>query len=127
MVRIRITSQPAILVLAGAALISIPPVTGQTAPAPKNWTAAEDHRNMMEQLGIQSLRPGPSGNEKAPNHPNTDESAANPFPDYPEILKLKDGRPVTTAEMWWKERRPQIVEDFEREVLGRVPANAPRI
>ena len=38
MVRIRITSQPAILVLAGAALFSIPPVTGQTAPAPKNWT-----------------------------------------------------------------------------------------
>ena len=42
---------------------------GQTtaqAPDPKNWTAAEDHRNMMEQLGIKSLRPGPSGNESAP-------------------------------------------------------------
>ena len=25
----------------------------------KNWTAAEDHRNMMEQLGIKALRPGP--------------------------------------------------------------------
>ena len=28
---------------------------------PMNWTAAEDHRNMMDQLGIQALRPGPSG------------------------------------------------------------------
>jgi len=127
MVRIRITSQPAILVLAGAALISIPPVTGQTAPAPKNWTTAEDHRNMMEQLGIQALRPGPSGNEAAPNHANYDESLANPFPDYPEILRLKNGRPVTTSDVWWHQRRPEIVEDFEREVLGRVPANAPRI
>ena len=82
---------------------------------------------MMGQLGIQALRPGPSGNEAAPNHANYDESAANPFPDYPEILKLKDGRLVTTPEMWWDMRRPEIIEDFEREVLGRVPSNAPRI
>src|SRR5947209_7573725 len=48
-------------------------------------TAEEDHRNMMEQLGIKSLRPGPSGDEKAPNHANYDESLANPFPDYPDV------------------------------------------
>lgn len=82
---------------------------------------------MLEQLGIKALRPGPSGNEGAPNHANYDEKLANPFPDYPEILRLKDGRPVTTPEMWWKLRRPEIVEDFEREVLGRVPANPPTI
>ena len=82
---------------------------------------------MMEQLGIKALRPGPSGNESAPNHANYDESTANPFPNYPEILRLKDGRPVTSAEMWWKERRPEIVQDFEREVLGRVPQDAPKI
>ena len=29
--------------------------------------------------------------------------------------------------MWWKRRRPEIVEDFEREVLGRVPRNAPKV
>jgi hypothetical protein len=34
---------------------------------------------------------------------------------------------VTTADAWWKERRPEIVEDFDREVLGRVPANAPAV
>ena len=27
--------------------------------------------------------------------------------------------------MWWNQRRPEIVEDFEREVLGRVPPNVP--
>jgi lysophospholipase L1-like esterase len=100
---------------------------GQCVPAPRNWTTAEDHRDMMDQLGIKALRPGPSGNEKAPNHANYDEAAANPFPDYPELLKLKDGRAVTTAEAWWKLRRPEIVEDFEREVFGRAPANAPKI
>jgi hypothetical protein len=28
-------------------------------PQPKNWTTAEDHRNMMEQLCIKALRAGP--------------------------------------------------------------------
>src|SRR5207244_7936760 len=92
-------------------------------PAPKEWTAVEDHRNMMEQLGIKSLRPGPSGNEQAPNHANYDEALANPFPDLPDVLTLKNGRKVTSAEVWWKQRRPEIIEDFEREVYGRVPTN----
>jgi lysophospholipase L1-like esterase len=95
--------------------------------AQQNWTAEQDHQNMMDQLGIKALRPGPSGNENAPNHANYDESTANPFPNLPDPLTLKNGRNVTTAEMWWKERRPEIVEDFEREVLGRVPKNVPRV
>src|SRR4051812_28466927 len=80
------------------------------APEPKNWTAAEDHRNMMEQLGITALRPGPSGNEQAPNHANYDEAAANPFPNLPDALTLRNGRKVTSAKMWWNQRRPEIVE-----------------
>jgi hypothetical protein len=40
---------------------------------------------------------------------------------------LKNGRKVTTADAWWKQRRPEIVEDFEREVIGRVPANVPAV
>ncbi|HEX4275007.1 MAG TPA: hypothetical protein VHZ74_06615 [Bryobacteraceae bacterium] len=92
--------------------------------APVNWTAAEDHRNMMDQLGVKALRPGPSGNESASNHANYDEAAANPYPSLPEVLALKNGSKVTTARMWWDQRRPEIVEDFDREVFGRVPKNA---
>jgi len=50
-------------------------------PAPVSFTAAQDHQNMMDQLGIQRLRPGANGNEKAPDHANYDESKANPFPN----------------------------------------------
>ena len=82
---------------------------------------------MMEQLGIKALRPGPSGDDKAPNHANYDEILANPYPNLPDILTLRNGQKVTSAEMWWKQRRPEIVEDFSREVYGRVPANVPNV
>jgi len=104
-----------------------PTAAHPTQQEPKEWTAVEDHRNMMDQLGIRSLRPGPSGNEQAPNHANYDETLANPFPKLPEALTLSSGRRVTSADMWWKQRRPEIVEDFEREVLGRVPKSVPKI
>lgn len=96
-------------------------------PEPKNWSNEEDHQNMMDQLDIKALRPGPNGNENAPNHANYEESKANPFPDLPDALTLKNGKKVTTAETWWKQRRPEIVEDFEREVVGRVPQNVPTL
>ena len=83
---------------------------------------------MMEQLGITKLRPGRNGNPSATNNPaNYDPAKANPYPDLPEVLTLKDGKKVTSAEMWWKQRRPEIVEDFEREVVGRVPKDVPKV
>jgi hypothetical protein len=98
----------------------------QTAVDTKNWTAAEDHQNMMDQLGIKALRPGPSGTETAPNHANYDETLANPYPNLPDVLTLKNGKKVTTPALW-KQRRAEIVEDFDREVLGRVPKNVPKV
>src|SRR5512134_3671160 len=104
------------------------PGTG-TGPASEslNWTTQQDHKNMMDQLGIKRLRPGPSGRTGATNSANYDPAKANPFPNLPDPLTLKDGRKVTTAKLWWKQRRPEIVEDFEREVFGRVPKNMPKV
>jgi lysophospholipase L1-like esterase len=112
---------------APASLEKAAPSNAGSLPQPMNWTAAEDHQNMMDQLGIKALRPGPGGNENAPNHANYDESKANPFPDLPDALRLKNGKKVTKAKTWWKKRRPEIVEDFEREVYGRVPKNVPKV
>ena len=97
-------------------------------PEPLNWTTQQDHQNMMEQLGITRLRPGRNGNPNATNNPaNYDPARANPFPNLPELLVTRDGRRVTTPELWWQVRRPEIVEDFEREVVGRVPKNVPKV
>ena len=115
------------LATAAVAVYAVLNVFAQNAVDTKNWTAAEDHQNMMDQLGIKALRPGPSGNESAPNHANYDETTANPFPTLPDVLTLKSGKKVTTADMWWKQRRPEIVEDFEREVLGRIPKGVPKV
>jgi hypothetical protein len=97
------------------------------APAEQARATEADHQQMMRQLGITQLRPGPSGDEKAPDHANYDEAHANPYPEYPDPLRMKDGSRVTTAAQWYDKRRPQIVEDFEREVLGRVPARTPAV
>ena len=117
-------------VLSRSACWLLAAVVGTTVLAqsqPKNWTTADDHRHMMEQLDIKTLRPGPSGNESAPNAANYDEALANPYPELPPVLTLKNGRKVGSTEEWWKQRRPEIVEDFEREVYGRIPARVPKV
>lgn len=118
-------------ILTGLMTVAVTTVFGQSTngayPPPVTFTAQQDHDNMMQQLGIKALRPGPSGDEKAPNHANYDEALANPYPNLPDVLTLKNGKKVTTADMWWKQRRPEIVEDFEREVYGRVPKNVPKV
>lgn len=91
------------------------------------FTAQQDHANMMEQLGITAVRPGPSGNESAPNHANYDESIANPCPELPDVLTTSKGKKVTSAKMWWDTRRPEIVELLEKEVYGRLPENIPNV
>ena len=97
------------------------------AQQPLNMTAEEDRKQMMEQLGIKATRPGYNADEKAANPANYDEAKANPYPELPDVLKLKNGAKVTTADMWWKQRRPEIAEDFEREVYGRVPKSVPQV
>src|SRR5437868_15101227 len=92
-------------------------------PPPVTLSAEQDHQNMMDQLSIKALRPGPSGNENDVNHANYDESKANPCPALPDVLTLKNGKKVSSSETWWKIRRPEIVEDMEREVFGRLPKN----
>src|SRR5580698_2055867 len=79
-------------------------VNGKMYPKPLTLTAEQDHDNMMRQLGITTLRPGPSGDANAPNHANYDEATANPCPQLPDILTLKDGKKVTTPDIWWKQR-----------------------
>ncbi|MGH9822093.1 MAG: acetylxylan esterase, partial [Blastocatellia bacterium] len=40
---------------------------------------------------------------------------------------LNNGHKVTTGKLWWDQRRPEIVEDFDREIYGRVPRITPKV
>lgn len=57
---------------------------------------------------------------------NFDEARANPWP-LPDPLVMADGSRVTSAAMWWKQRRPQLLEVFDREIFGRIPAETPGV
>jgi hypothetical protein len=99
----------------------------QADPAPLQLTAQQDHKLMMEALGIKSLREGANGmNANAPNAANYDESKVKAF-TLPDPLVCKDGTKVISAEQWSSKRRPEIVEDFDREVYGRVPKDIPKV
>ena len=106
----------------------------QTAPAnqapvasPSQPTGAQDHQHMMDLLGITALRPSVAQNGQGPHPVNWDESKANPWPTLPDPLILNNGKPVKTAKVWTAQRRPELVELFDREILGRVPANTPKV
>jgi len=98
-------------------------VTGAQAQQDQDRaTAAADRQAMLSQLGIGELRP-PVSQRTA----NYDESKANPYPSLPDPPRMANGRPVRSAADWWQHRRPELLEIFSREVLGRVPANAPHV
>src|SRR5438552_11487041 len=121
-----LTAQPAAAPSQATATAPAPQIPGPVVN-PNAAATAADHKQMLEQLGIKVLRPGPSGNETAPNHANYDEALANPYPNLPDVLTLENGKKVMSADVWWKQRRPEIVADFDREVLGRVPAAVPKV
>jgi hypothetical protein len=118
-----VVAQSIVLSSAGPA-----PQKESTLAPPVVLTAEQDHQRMMELLQIKSLRPGANPNDaKAPNAVNYDESKANPYPSLPDPLVLKNGKRVTSSRVWWSRRRPEIVEDFDREVYGRVPKHVPKV
>jgi enterochelin esterase-like enzyme len=85
--------------------------------------AYDDYQNMLDQLGITKMRRGRDARVKD----TSDEATANPFKDtMPNLMTFKDGTKVKTADQWPK-RRAEIVEDFEREVYGRIPKNVPKV
>jgi lysophospholipase L1-like esterase len=106
---------PALIVPVILILSSLQPAAAQAG--------YDDHKNMMEQLGIKAIRGGPNPNDQS----TFDEATANPYKDsMPDVLRMKDGTRVTRTGQWQK-RRAEILEDFEREVYGRIPNNVPKV
>ena len=90
----------ALLMLSTLASAQAPVLTPeqQAAREQQNQATARDHQQMLDQLGITKLRPGPSGDPKSPDSANYDEARANPYPDWPDPLRAQDkGKPDVGA------------------------------
>jgi hypothetical protein len=98
---------------------------GTLAP-PVHLTSEQDHRRILDLLHISSLRQGPGGDPKSPDAANFDEVKV-PAYSLPDPLILNNGKKVKSAQTWWKQRRPEVVEAFDREIYGRVPGNTPKV
>lgn len=119
-----------IIFIATSGLAADTNVTSAAAAGANDERAATeaDHQRMMDLLGIGALRPGRDGSHtNAPNYANYDESKANPYPNLPDPLVSRSGLRITTPELWWKLRQPEIVEDFDREIYGRMPVSTPSV
>ena len=97
------------------------------AQNPVTFTTDQDHQNMLQQLGIKSIRRGFDSDQSSPYAANYDESKANPYPEIPELMKTNSGKKVKNAKQWYEVRRPEIIEAFESEVYGRLPENIPSV
>jgi hypothetical protein len=110
----------AVGLLASAAL---PAQDIKSAAQDKQPASYDDYQNMLDQLGIKKMRKGRDSKVKD----TSDEATANPYKDtMPDLMTFKDGTKVKTADQWPK-RRAEIVEEFEREVYGRIPKNVPKV
>jgi hypothetical protein len=49
--------------------------------------------------------------------------------DYvlPDPLKLASGEPVRDAKTWTQMRRPELIDYYQKEIYGRIPAAAPKV
>jgi lysophospholipase L1-like esterase len=119
------------VLLFAATFLAVGPSSGQAvkgqgkgSPRPDFIPADyDDFQTMLDRLGIKKMRRGRDGRARD----TSDEATANPYKEtMPDLMTCKDGKKVTSADQWPK-RRAEIVEDFEREVYGRIPKNVPKV
>jgi hypothetical protein len=120
---------PSALGLIAVVLLASGPASGQDVKTAKGKqpdfipAGYDDYKSMLDQLGIKKMRKGRDARVKD----TSNEATANPYKEtMPDLMTFKDGTKVKTADQWPK-RRAEIIEDFEREIYGRIPKNVPPV
>ncbi len=89
-----------------------PPHTTRVPGSPYNWTdGVPGHTIVRSSWG---------------NWNNYDEARADRYP-LPALLRTNDGRRVDTPDLWWKVRRPELLEEFASQIYGRIPSRTPAV
>jgi hypothetical protein len=81
----------------------------------------------LKLLGITEMQPGATAYDIGkPGNANFDESKANPYPNLPPLLVMKNGTKVKTPAQWAK-RRKEIQAAFAEDVYGKYPEHIPAV
>lgn len=100
-------------------LPSLPPPTDDPN-RPPHLKQKEGSTNWFDEAGNTHIRSGWG------IWSNYDERIASTY-TLPDPLVLKNGKPVTNAATWWKQRRPEILADYLTEIYGKTPTNTPAV
>ena len=114
-----LTAQPAAPAQPAQATAPAPtvPPAPPAPPSPVQLANQAERQRIMNLLKISAIPPGAVSSSPA----TYIEADANPYPNLPDPLTLKNGEKVTTAAAWRNKRRAELLEDFQREIYGRTP------
>ena len=110
-------------VMAGAALAGAEPPQKAEPPKP----GARGNPDNVPYIGKSDPKGNPVRLAKATGHVSNYSEDKVPAYTLPDPLVLADGKKVTTAEEWTRQRRKEILDFYRTEIYGAVPANAPKV
>lgn len=122
-----------ILTIAGVLLLSLAFFAFAQDPQPKKIDdklpkpGAKGNAANVPYIGKREPGGNPVRLAKATGHvSNYDEAKVQPY-QLPDPLVLANGQPVTDAETWRQQRRPEILKLYQTEIYGRIPAKTPKV
>ena len=110
--RLRLPRPPTVAARGAACRARLRPRDRRSLPSSgPRWRPSASRRTRITATCCSSSASRPCGPGRAaartrPMHANYDEAKANPFPDWPDVLTLKNGQRVTTASDWWHAAAP---------------------
>src|SRR5262245_58066811 len=119
---------------AAVALLLGATTTGTTqAPAPQPGDAklpvpgTRGTADNVHYIGKRHPKGNPVRLARATGHVSNYTEEKVPAYTLPDPLVLANGQPVTSAEVWVRQRRPEILKFYQAEIYGRVPDRAPKV
>src|SRR5262245_52643376 len=119
---------------AAVALLLATTPTGHTqAPAPRPGDpkppapGTRGNADNVPYIGKRDPKGNPVRLARATGHVSNYTEEKVPAYTLPDPLVLASGRRVTSAEVWTKQRRPEILKLYQDEIYGRIPPNAPKV
>jgi hypothetical protein len=119
---------------AALALLFSTTTTGNTqGPAPQPGDAklpapgTRGNADNVPYVGKRDPKGNPVRLARTTGHVSNYTEEKVPAYTLPDPLVLANGQRVTSAEMWGKQRRPEILKFYQTEIYGRIPDNAPKV